>query len=243
MKLDPKISQQLRNLKRLRNKIQLFQKHKKKTLRLGPILEWLEKKRRGQKAHAKIVSLNQLDHWIYDQRKKVVRHRKGAGYFFSVQGVVVKNASGTEVSKWNQPIFVQKEGGALIILCQEREDDIKFLLHAKYEPGNINKLQLAPTIQATQSNLKQHHSGRKPRFSEYINHPKTTVIYQALHNEEGARFWRKSNLNSIAWLHPHEKLTFEPDDDYIWLSIEEIKALMLFDHIVNPFVKTILSPL
>src|SRR3989344_3643858 len=147
-KITQNIKSQLRNIKRLRQKIQTYGVKNNRPLKLDYILKWLEKKRHQQKANAKIVNLNQLDHWVYDKRKQVVRHQKGVGYFFSVQGVVVKNASGTEVSQWNQPIFVQSEGGALIILCQEREDNIKFLLHAKYEPGNINKLQLAPTIQA-----------------------------------------------------------------------------------------------
>ncbi len=236
-----KINNYFQQLTQLRAKINRYQK--KSSPRIRRILNWLEKKRRAQKGQAKLVPLHKLAHWIYNQRSGIVHHHKGIDHFFSVWGVVVKKANGTEVPEWNQPIFVQKEGGALIILCQEREKNIKFLLHAKYEAGSINKLQLAPTIQATQSNLKQHHAGLKPRFSEYIDRPHTTVIYSALHNEEGARFWRKSNLNSIVLLNPKEKLPLIKNDDYIWLTLQEIKALMLYDNIVNPFVKTILSPL
>jgi len=121
------------------------------------------------------------------------------------------------------------------------KNNIKFLLHAKFEPGNINKMQLAPTIQATSSNLKQHHSGKKPRFSEYWSDPNMVVIYKASHNEEGGRFWKKCNTNALILV--NKKINLSENDDYIWLTLGEIKKLMLYDNIVNPFVKTILSPL
>mgnify|MGYP001609672153 CR=1 FL=1 len=43
------------------------------------------------------------------------------------------------------------------------------------------------------------------------------------------------------WLDENQNI--ELNDDYIWLTLGQIKKLMLYDNIVNPFVKTILSPL
>lgn len=214
----------------------------KKKARLKPVLNWLSKKRESTKALASIVPIGRLSDWVYDQEKGLLRHKRGTNCFFYVQGVSVKNSYGTEVSQWNQPIIVQKGGGVLAILCQERESDIRFLLHARYEPGNIRKLQLAPTVQATISNLKGRIGDYKPRFAEYINN-RNQVIYAAKHNEEGARFWRKSNMNMLILLDPKEEVSLSDNDNYIWLSLPQIKALMLFDNIINPYVKTILSPL
>lgn len=216
----------------------------KRAVDVTEIIEWLNKKRKKNSGKSKLVPISQLADWVYSEQEGIVRHKKGSEYFFSVQGVVVSKAHGTEVTGWNQPIIVQKEGGYLVILCQERDNQIKFLLHAKFEAGNIDRVQLGPTIQATHSNLNQHHSGRKPVFSEYIeNHPETTLIYTARHNEEGARFWEKSNINRLILLNPDVKLPLKKSDDFIWLTLDEIKKLMLYDHVVNPFVKTILSPL
>ena len=206
-------------------------------------LQWLKNKRENNKTESTLVPISKLKQWKYDQEKGIIKHEKGKDHFFTVEGTIIKHATGREVIEWDQPIFNQKEGGILVILCQEQEGDIRFLLHAKFEPGNIGKVQLAPTIQATHSNLNQHHSGKKPRFSEYYGSDKTTLIYKALHNEEGGRFWKKSNVNSLIILDKNEKLTIEKDDDYIWLSLGQIKKLMLCDNVVNPFVKTILSPL
>jgi len=208
---------------------------------MNSALTWIEKKRKECKTSADLVKISDLVDWGYDKKDGVVRHNKGDSYFFSVKGVKVKGASGCEVANWNQPIFLQEEGGVLAIFCQKKGGVMKYLLHAKYEPGYINKIQLAPTIQATMSNLKRKHKGTKPKFSEYLDHPKAKLIYKAKHSEEGARFWHKENLNMLFELDKSLKLPL--DGDYIWLTLPEIKKLILIDNLINPFVKTILAPL
>lgn len=230
-----------RRLNKLRYKI--YKGNKQKTVDIKRVLGWLDKKRKENSSKIEMVPLTKLADWAYFEEEGIVRHKKGADHFFSVQGVIVQNALNSEVVGWNQPIIVQQEGGYLVILCQEREGTIKFLLQGKFEAGNIGRVQLGPSIQATMSNLKQHHSGRKPLLSEYLNNPDTIVIYIARHNEEGSRFWLKSNINGLVLLKPDEKLPIEGNDNFIWLTLQQIKELMLCDNIVNPFVKTILSPL
>lgn len=206
-----------------------------------PVLDWLEKKRKAVRSKIEIVTIPDLRDWFYSKEEGIVRHKKGTDHFFSVQGVFVENAVGTEVLSWNQPILVQKAGGFLVILCQEIDGVVKFLLQAKFEAGNINRIQLAPTIQATTSNLSQHHGGRKPLFSNFLDKKGTILIYSAKHNEEGSRFWQKSNVNAIVLLGPKEELA--ENENFIWLTLPQIKKLFLYDNVVNPFVKTILSPL
>lgn len=205
------------------------------------VLKWIEKKRKECSAEAELIKIDDLSDWKYFEKEGVLRHKKGEKYFFSVKGVMVGKAKGCEVESWNQPIITQEEGGVLAIFCQKKKGRMKYLLHAKYEPGYLNKIQLAPTIQATQSNLKRRHKGIKPKFSEYLNSPKAKIIYKAKHSEEGARFWKKENLNMLLELDKNLKLP--KDDDYIWLTLPEIKKLMMIDNLVNPFVKTILAPI
>lgn len=207
------------------------------------VLFWLHEKRKSTNTKTKLVPIFALSDWIYDTQAGIIKYQKNAEYFFSVYGLTVEHATDREVTRWNQPILVQKEGGVLVILSQKRNGFIKFLLRARYEPGNIHDIQLGPTIQATQSNLKQHHAGKKPLFSKYINHPKTTIIYSTKHNEEGGRFWKKSNTNILLFLDSNENILANNEDGFMWLTLPEIKKLMLCNHVVNPFVKTVLSPL
>lgn len=230
-----------KKLDELRSKI--FSDKKKKKINIAHALNWLNKKRAENKSKINLVPISALKNWIYSEKEGLIRHKEGTGHFFSVQGVRVQSAKSSEVSGWDQPILVQEEGGYLVILCQEIKGEIKFLLQAKFEAGNIHRVQLGPTIQATMSNLRRHHSGRKPILSEYIDHPDAQIIYSAKHNEEGSRFWQKSNVNRLNLLELGIELPLRGNDNFIWLSLSEIKALMLIDNIVNPFVKTILSPI
>lgn len=205
---------------------------------IDEVLFWLEKKRAGLRFEAKLISLNNLLNWNIDRNGNIF-HQSGS--FFSVQGVRTTAGNLREVSSWDQPIFNQKEGGILALLCREKNNEINFLIQAKAEPGNIGKLQLVPTIQATQSNLKQEHKGKMPVFSEELLNKNNIQIYSAKHNEEGGRFWQKSNENKIIMV-DSQHLKFN-NDLFIWLSLSQIKNLALVDNILSPFVKTIIAPL
>jgi hypothetical protein len=68
------------------------------------------------------------------------------------------------------------------------------------------------------------------------------IIYRAEHNEEGGRFWRKSNENIVAFLDDEHVIETEMTMFY-WTSLSQIKELALMDNVLSPFVKTILLPL
>ena len=44
----------------------------------------------------------------------------------------------------------------------------KYLLQAKVEPGNINKIQISPTVQATKSNYLRIHGGKTIAFLKFF---------------------------------------------------------------------------
>ena len=82
-----------------------------------------------------------------------------------------------------------------------------YLVQAKAEPGNIGKLQLSPTLQATTSNLLKAHGGTRPLFAEYFDEPKTAkIIYGKWQSEDGGRFHLKSNFNMIVEVDENEQL-------------------------------------
>jgi len=68
------------------------------------------------------------------------------------------------------------------------------------------------------------------------------IVYRANHNEEGGRFWKKSNENVVAFL--DDERVIETDMKmFYWASLSQIRELALMDNVLNPFVKTILLPL
>ena len=68
------------------------------------------------------------------------------------------------------------------------------------------------------------------------------IVYRAEHNEEGGRFWQKSNENIVAFL-DDEGVIETSLTMFCWTSFSQIRELALMDNLLSPFVKTILLPL
>ncbi len=207
----------------------------------APILAWREQQRGSIRFEADLIGLDDVRGWSRDEGGNV-RHR--SGQFFGVEGVRVESGDLREVASWDQPIYTQPEGGILGLIARERAGaGVEFLLQAKAEPGNIGVLQLCPTIQSTWSNIRRAHAGKRPPMVEVLTaEAGVRIIYRAEHNEEGGRFWRKSNENIVAFI--DDERVIETDMTmFCWTSLSQIKELALLDNVLSPFVKTILLPL
>ena len=114
------------------------------------------------------------------------------------------------------------------------------MVQSKIEPGNLNVVQLSPTLQATKSNYTMLHKGKKPKYLEYFNgENKVTVLLDQLQSEQGARFLRKRNRNIIVELDESENL--DQDENFIWLTIGQIKRLLKKNNVVNMDTRTVIS--
>ncbi len=69
---------------------------------------------------------------------------------------------------WDQPIIYQKDNGILGIIRRNKNDGPEYLMRANVEPGNINKLQISPTVQATKSNYTRVHGGKKIKHINFF---------------------------------------------------------------------------
>ena len=111
----------------------------------------------------------------------------------------------------------------------------KYLLQAKVEPGNINKLQLAPTVQATKSNFSRVHGGNKVPYIKYFLRIKKISRYNQ--SEQGFRYFHKFNSNIL--IKNIKNIKKEPD--FYWFSKKEIKDLICEKNIINMDTLSVLS--
>ena len=160
-----------------------------------------------------------------------------SGKFFSVEGIHVK-ADYPKQIEWEQPIINQPEIGYLGILAKEFDGVLHFLMQAKIEPGNVNNVQLSPTLQATKSNYTRVHGGKNAAYLEYFRNAKPNqIILDQLQSEQGARFLRKRNRNMI--------VKVEEDipacEDFRWMTLGQIKELMQCDNCVNMDTRTVIA--
>ena len=208
--------------------------------KLDYIIEWFNKRREESDMVVEEIGINDLDKWSVDSTSGNVKHDSGG--FFEMIGVKVSNTFDREVGKkgWTQPMIAKNPGGILGIIMKRINDVPHYLLQAKAEPGNIGKLQLSPTLQATTSNLLKAHGGSKPLFAEYFDEEnKPKIIYAKWQSEDGGRFHLKSNYNMIVEVNEDEELKIP--DSFIWVTLYQIKQLMKIENFVGPHVRGIIS--
>lgn len=212
---------------------------------LRHLKDWIAQRNREVTVDVEEVPFADLTGWHFDLKTGNLVH--DSGKFFSIAGLDVYTNTGC-VSRWTQPIINQPEVGYLGVICAEFDGVMHYLLQAKIEPGNVNCVQLSPTVQATRSNYMQVHGGRKPAFLEYFQNacPEQIVLDQ-LQSEQGARFLRKRNRNIIIKIEGEEADRLKTDaarnPDFKWLTLSQIKELMRRDNTVNMDTRTVLSAL
>ena len=205
---------------------------------INSVLNWVKQRQKKVKTKSKVINLNKCNDWFFDKNSNL--HHK-SHQFFKVMAVETKGASGREVKSWSQPVLTQKHGGVLAFISrQTKRYGTQFLIDAKIEPGDDSIIKISPSFQATQSNMNKAHGGKRPNFYDIVIENKgAELVYYTIHNEEGARFWKKSNWNVIVKLiNPYDKRI--KGKNYKWVSLKQLKKLALRNRCVNPFVKTIL---
>ncbi|MBC8290882.1 MAG: NDP-hexose 2,3-dehydratase family protein [Planctomycetes bacterium] len=199
------------------------------------ILDWVQERRDSTAVRIEKTAFDKLDKWLFDDELGTLRHE--TGQFFSIDGIRVRTNYGT-VPEWTQPIINQPEVGYLGIIAREIDGILYFLMQAKVEPGNIDRVQVSPTLQATKSNYTQVHKGKGQEFLKYfLDRRRNRVLFDQLQSEQGARFLKKRNRNIIILVNedvPH-------DENYQWMTLRQIKLLLMHNNIVNMDTRTVVS--
>ncbi|MBW2388126.1 MAG: NDP-hexose 2,3-dehydratase family protein, partial [Deltaproteobacteria bacterium] len=132
----------------------------------------------------------------------------------------------------------QPEIGILGILSKRFGGVRHFLMQAKAEPGNINIVQLSPTVQATQSNYRRVHGGSAPNYLEYFAQvPAEQRLVDQLQTEQGSRFLKKRNRNMIVDVADEVPVL----DGFRWLTLGEIKKFQQIENFVNMDARSVIS--
>jgi oxidase EvaA len=195
---------------------------------------WLERHRDAKRYRVTRIPFAELDGWRFDQATGDLVHQSGR--FFAVEGLRAR--TDTQPEGWTQPIINQPEVGILGLLVREFDGVPHFLMQAKMEPGNVNTIQLSPTVQATRSNYTGVHGGRPITYLEHFTRPGAgRVIADSLQSEQGSWFLRKRNRNMIV-----EADGDVPEhDDFCWLTLGQLRGLLGVSNAVNMDARTVLS--
>jgi len=200
---------------------------------IDEILAWVQENESTTVVNITRTTLDGDAFWFYDKKKGEITNKNNS--FFSITGFIFKQR---EQLLYEQPIIIQDEIGFLGIICKNFSGILHFLMQAKIEPGNINKIQISPTIQATKSNFLRKHSGKEPAYLEYfLNSSCNKLIVDQIQSEQSSRFYKKRNRNIIILV--DEEVTLLPN--FCWMTLWQIKHLMRHDNLVNMDTRTVLS--
>jgi len=199
------------------------------------VRQWLKERNEAVEVNIERIKIKEMDQWHIDPKDGNIRHKTGK--FFTIEGINVKTNWGN-VPEWSQPIINQPEVGLLGIITKEINGILYFLMQAKIEPGNINNVQISPTLQATKSNYTKVHKGRTPLYLDYFTgEKKARVLLDQLQSEQGARFLKKRNRNIIVQVEDD----IEVHENFCWLTLGQIKKLLTHDNLINMDTRTVIS--
>jgi len=195
---------------------------------------WIDQINADTQVKIQKVSLEDCLPWFYDWEEGCIRNQDHS--FFTITGCCLWQSNDERLAC--QPVILQKEIGILGIICQEFNGIMHFLMQAKIEPGNVNKVQISPTLQATKSNFTQKHGGRRPPYLDYfLNASRYELVVDQLQSEQSSRFIGKRNRNILVRV--EEPIPVLPS--YRWMTLGQIKRLMREDNLVNMDTRTVLS--
>lgn len=204
---------------------------------LQSLKDWLSEFKNQMKVNITHIDLNKCSNWHLTTNHEVIKHDSGG--FFQIKGIRHSIKTDEMIVEREQPLIIQDEIGWLGILAKEIDGILYFLLQAKIEPGNINFVQISPTLQATESNLKQLHKGKKTPFADIFLNLNGEILINQLQSEQASRFYKKRNRNII--LLTNDDIPTPPT--HRWFTLGQLRYFLKSDNIVNMDTRSVISAL
>lgn len=195
--------------------------------RLPELLQWLHACRDNSKLQVKRIDWADCAEWSLSPNG--IEHNSGG--FFSIRGLACLMPPGGLVAQ-ARPMILQPEIGILGFILRESKKGIEWLLQAKTEPGNQGGTQVAPSVQATESNYRQrHHGASTPHLAVFLEPQGHQLLADSLGSEQGNRFIGKYNRNMSVLLGAPLEQKLGPN--LRWFSSLTLQRLLLADYSLN----------
>lgn len=192
--------------------------------------DFIARKREVSSFHNTKMNISDLKDWNFTT-KGALAHESGR--FFSINSVTPIQTQ--------KSILNQRDIGFLCLFKTVVKNVEYYLLQCKAEPGNENKFQWSPTIQATKSNFSKVHKGNSPPYFDFLisifkGYQKGAIQTDHLMPEQGEIYWQKYNRNIVIEIDCIEEL-----DGFRWVSKSQLQRLLLAFLEVNSCLRSILS--
>lgn len=201
------------------------------------ILSWITTNQAVPDVDTSVVGLSGLPGWKRSEWS--ISHERGL--FFSVNAVDVV-ANSREVGGWSQPLIEPHGVGIVALLVKRFDGVLHALLRARIEPGYIDAIELAPTVQGTPEN-HEHLPGSLHQEILDVERRRTEnpdrVLFDAEMSEEGGRFYHSRSRYMIIEVgadHPDE----EPPG-FRWITVPQLTWLLQHRHYLNVQARSLIA--
>ncbi|MDA0632763.1 NDP-hexose 2,3-dehydratase family protein [Nonomuraea sp. MCN248] len=195
------------------------------------ILSWITGIRAQSEVTTRVVPLAGLPAWHRADGR--ISHE--SGLFFDVIGVDVA-AGSREVTGWSQPMIEPIGDGVVAFVVRRIGGVLHALVHARVEPGYVNVVELAPTVQCTPGNLRALPAAARPRYLDTVlDAPAEQVRYAVALSEEGGRFYRAVNTYLVV------EADVEDDADYRWMPLHQLADLLKHSNYLNVQARSLVA--
>lgn len=182
------------------------------------VVSWIAKIKNANRLTTELMPLNEVKGWVINENEI----KDSNNEFFSILAVKV-HADNREVSSWDQPLIKSISSGLLGFVTKKINGILHFLVHAKVEVGNMDVVEIAPTVSC--SNYLQKYQNKKaiPFLDLFIAPAADRIKYCAYQSEEGGRFYQLQNKNIVIEVEP-DQLNQIPAD-FEWLTLYQMAEL------------------
>ncbi|VVJ20746.1 2 [Amycolatopsis camponoti] len=196
------------------------------------VLSWITRMHTEHELVTEPVPLREIEHW--HRTDTAIAHESGR--FFSVVAVDVQ-AGCREVGSWQQPLLEPHGAGIVALLVKRFEGVVHALINARVEPGYLDVVELAPTVQCVPENY-----GHLPPYVDLVRarRPERTW-FDVEFSEEGGRFYDARSRYVI--LEVDDGFSVRPDGQFQWLTLSQLTVLLQHRHYLNVQARTLVAAL
>lgn len=198
------------------------------------ILSWITESRTRTDIHTRRIPLQDVGGWHRVDGK--ISHERGL--YFDVVGLAV-TAGGREVGSWTQPVIEPHGVGVVAFLAQVIGGVMHVLVHARAEPGFVDAIELAPTVQCIPENFDPLPVEARPLFLDNVLGAEPAQIrFDTELSEEGGRFYHARNRYLV--LETDIDVGAAPPD-FRWMTLHQLVDLLRHSHYLNVQARSLVA--
>lgn len=201
----------------------------------GAILSWISGLKATYDLEVLRIPLQEVRAWDIEDGVIQRKDRK----YFSVIGVKTQIAN-REVHAWDQPMIEPAQEGLVAFLVKPIKGILHFLVQAKLEPGNLDVIELAPTVQCLTGNYRiGHNEYSVPYINEVLGASKHQILFDSRQSEEGGRFFKEENRSMIVSV--GEDFSLETFPNFCWMTLNQMYRFVEFNNYLNIAARSLMA--